>query len=116
MNTENMLKVANEIEQHPEHFDMKSPHQPDYSCGTAGCIAGYTKIFGPTSIGEAGDYLGLTEYQREQLFYCGKVWGKYLKELGITDSIGDIGCTYESVEPQHAVTMLRNLASGKWSF
>lgn len=117
MNVENMLKVADLIEQHPECFDMSKPHKPDYECGTSGCIAGYTKLLGPRDLGEAGDYLGLTSYQKEQLFYCGRVWGKYKDELQLEDTDeGDTGCHYSSVKPHHAVTMLRNLASGKWSF
>lgn len=116
MNVENMLKVADEIEQHPEHFDMALPHRPDYSCETAGCIAGYCKLFGPTTVYKSAKYLELHDEEADQLFCGGAVWAKYSNELQITPFSDNSGCSYSSIKPHHAVTMLRNLASGKWSF
>lgn len=116
MNKERLLAVADAIEADPKHFNMRYPHKPRPECGTAGCIAGYTKLFGPQTIYEAGEYLGLNQTQRYQLFFCGAIWSRYHKELGIMVCPSGLGCDYESVQPHHAVMMLRNLASGKWSF
>lgn len=122
MNTENMLKVADLIEQHPQQFDMEIPRRVDvHTCGTIGCIGGFAG--GLLSEKEAGNMLlpeigekvfEITKKQAESLFYGEDVWVKYAEELDLPHHTQLVDM--EHIKPHHAVTMLRNLASGKWSF
>ena len=114
MNVENILKVAEAIEQHSIAdlgFNMSivtGPVRPDrldmsgHNCGTVACIAGWTnavfKNASPHTPAAAG-YLGLEADQADELF-CPEGWMD-----------GDI-------KPEQAVRTLRHLAvSGEvdWS-
>lgn len=122
MNVENMLKVADLIEQHPQQFDMESPYRVDiHDCGTVGCIAGFAEGLLPER-----DYYGMTEIghlvfdiplpQSQSLFFGGTIWVKYADDLGLPTTENSMYLDMGLIKPHHAVTMLRNLASGKWSF
>ena len=119
MNTENLLIVADLIEKYPNRFAVCNPWRVDiHDCGTAGCIGGFADGLLPErnrSLEEVGQQVfDLTEQQSEELFYVGKIWIKYAGELNIPS--GDRYADMESIKPHHAVTMLRNLANGTWSF
>jgi hypothetical protein len=122
MNTENMLKVADLIEQYPQQFNMESPRRVDvHTCGTSGCIGGFAGGLLPEKeaeslwLHEIGEKVfGITEKQANDLFYGGNIWSKYAEELGLPHHTQLVDM--EHIKPHHAVTMLRNLASGKWNF
>lgn len=107
VNAENILKVADAIEQHsiPDlGFNMGVVHGnanpglrdlSGHNCGTVACIAGWThQVFktGGHTISPAGYVLGLNEQESEALF---------LPEGWADDEIG----------PQQAVRTLRHLAA-----
>lgn len=124
MNVENMLKVADLIEQYPQQFDMGSPWRVDvHTCGTSGCIGGFARGLLSEEesrslwLHEIGEKVfGITKKQANNLFYGESVWVKYADELGLPISENDMYVDMSLIKPHHAVTMLRNLASGKWSF
>lgn len=123
MNTENMLIVADLIEKHPTHFDMSQPWRVDiHTCGSVGCIAGYAEGLLPKdsyTLEQVGSLaLDLTPEESWSLFYGDDVWVKYADELGLQNEFdGEIDYVdMDSIKPHHAVTMLRNLANGTWSF
>lgn len=119
MNTENMLLVADLIENHPNQFDMCEPWRVEiHNCGTVGCIGGFADGLlakGNRALEETGQLVfDLTAQQAEELFYGGRIWIKYANELNILAS--DRYADMSSIKPHHAVAMLRNLANGIWSF
>lgn len=122
MNTENMLKVAYLIEQHPQQFDMMEPRRVDVNtCGTSGCIGGFAMGLVPEEeakglwLEEIGEKVfGITKEQSRNLFYGECIWVKYADELGLPHNPWMVNM--EHIKHHHAVTMLRNLASGRWNF
>lgn len=121
MNTKNMLVVADLIEKHPTHFNMSEPWRVDiHTCGSVGCIAGYAEGLLPNnsySLEQVGSLaLDLTPEESWSLFYGANIWGKYAGELGLEHDEESDYVDMDSIKPHHAVTMLRNLANGIWSF
>lgn len=130
MNNENLLRVANTIERFPDQFNMGSwgynftPH----TCGTVACIAGFAAHLAKENKDEcvvifstAASYLGLDPDDAESLFTGGgnSIWEKYAEELQlqIVESImAELYVPLETIRPIHAVTLLRKLASGEWTF
>lgn len=118
MNAENMLIVANLIEKHAELFDMKDFAEVKPECRTCGCIAGFAQMAVRLNNSQCGypdpyNFLGLTFNQGQELFYAKLVWEKYKDELSIDNPY----CVnFSDITPNMAITMLRNLASGEWSF
>lgn len=102
MNVENILKVADAIENHEIAdlgFNMaviKAPSRnevPDMSghdCGTVACIAGWTHTLFPAHSGDAGFSLGLADDVAESLFLPS-------------------GWLSNTITPQKAAKVLRNL-------
>ena len=115
MNKENLLKVASEIERLPHKFNMQSPRSP---YGTrCGCLTGFAKgLAAVPDLQRAGEWMGLTNNQERSLSYGGLIWYKYAQELGIPFTTNLRMVKLSDIKPEHAITMLRNLASGKWSF
>lgn len=110
MNVENILKVADAIEQHSipglgfNMLDWRGPadrvvcDKSGHNCGTVACIGGWTEaIFPKDEHGRAvpaGETLDLDEDQRGRLFFM----------YGTRRSLG-------SVKSDHAVRTLRHLAA-----
>lgn len=156
MNVENMLKVARAIEAHKAWFTMDTfgnhysiklieqmEEEGDNVCGTAGCIAGFTRNLAQDEIayndelkanlcvsytstqrftqGEiiessscvAQKYFDITYYEADDLFYGKQTWAKYRDELGITENPYD---NLKVITADMAITMLTNLATGEWTF
>jgi hypothetical protein len=114
----------NAIKADKEHFDMSKVGPPGYS--QCGCIGGFGKLFvrstyGIITLDDVGHWLSLTHIQKDSLFYAlpnGKnIWEKYAEELDLpewqSDFVDDILCV---IKVEHAITMLENLISGKWTF
>ena len=126
MKTRNFRIIKNLIKKHAARFDMSQWGKCDLGneCGTVGCIAGFCKAYvnlkkfkayeGIYTNEAAEKFLGLTPNQAAQLFLASEVWVKYSKELSLTANGRNV--MMSDVTPDKAVTMLENLASGKWSF
>lgn len=115
MNKERLLKVADEIERLPHKFNMLKPHSPYGS--QQGSIAGFARGIGrlPNTL-EVDKFFDIPLWQERQLSTGGIIWYKYAQELGIPFYPGLRMVRLTDIKPEHAVTLLRNLASGKWSF
>jgi hypothetical protein len=114
MNVENILKVADAIEQHsiPDlGFNMlwlKSEVGGDadrsgHNCGTVACVAGWTiALFGSRGDGfmEAGQHLGLPRSKYRPLFYPG---------TGLDEDEADTHPAWGAT-PAQAASCLRHLA------
>ena len=115
MNVENILKVADAIEQHSipdlgfnmsHWFDKATPDVPDLSgheCGTIACIAGWaSRVSGDQSENPdhtyevAADFLGLGALTANNLFMP-------------TNGFVSLH-QWNSITPAHAVAVLRHLA------
>ena len=117
MNRENILKVADAIEQHsiPDlgfnmdwleteriyrlsgHREIVRKDNTGRDCGTIACIAGWAcRLAGvPANFGSARKFLGIPENLRDPLFYA--------HGSAVQDRLEDI-------QPQTAVAVLRHLA------
>lgn len=115
MNIPNILCVADAIEAGSDTlgfnmgdwFGLVFPENKDYidhsghNCGTVACIGGWTvKLFGEITEavdfeGEARDLLGLDDTQGHRLFYAGGIDAR----------------RFTSIQPAHAVRVLRHLAA-----
>jgi hypothetical protein len=110
MNIENILKVADAIEQAsiPDlgfnmldvHANGEFPDKTGRECGTTACIAGWAlavegQPFHPFTVcQDATPFLGLTLKQANELYYAEDAFDTLLSEI----------------EPHHAVRVLRILA------
>jgi hypothetical protein len=113
-----MLIVADLIEKHTELFDMQNFVEVNPECGTCGCIAGFAQMAVKLNNSQGGyadpyKFLDLPFDQGQELFYAKGVWVKYNEELRLTHPYG---FSLSDITPDRAITMLRNLASGEWSF
>lgn len=141
MNVERMLHIANLIEANRASFNMVYLgvlHANEaHMCGTPGCISGFITAvmedetdYRPSYMAPTYEWLGLTMDQGRSLClasYDGhfdSVWKFYHKELELTlveafrakTQKLELCVTIEDITADMAVIMLRNLASGKWSF
>lgn len=144
MNVERMLLIADLIEANAISFNMKDIgnlfcDQQNHVCGTPGCIAGFAMSVLRTEpdcrwddlyLLNTYEWLDLTHEEGRNLCYanfeCGhnSVWLKYHKELELPliirnmDLSGDPApyVQIHRITASMAITMLRNLASGEWSF
>jgi len=135
---EQFNEIADAIEEHKERFNMlhwisvgkghgNASHRElaedlfcvndQLYCGTAACIGGTASLLAATKGLPLYMYLPLSEEQDDSLFYAGKpsVWAKYRVELGIDLEI-DADHLLSHITADMAITMLRNLASGRWNF
>lgn len=115
MNRENILKVADVIEDHANKFDMDVWGAGDllHNCGSAGCIGGWTlALFENDASGHsarASEYLGLTTEQGDELFFpsnyrdAGEVWTAVKDDPHIATA-------------EQAATLLRMIADGTATF
>ncbi len=111
MNVENILKVADAIEQHsiPDlGFNMRrwrdragasSPDLSGHGCGTVACIGGTAEAMFPKKLAE--DALGLTHEQSKALFFAVDGTGNRV----ISDE------EFGSITPSQAAAVLRHLAA-----
>lgn len=130
LKTRNIRIIKNLIKRRADRFDMSTWGGCNFhECGTIGCIAGFCRAYlnekkfkyynlHDFSDDLGGQLLGLDERQINSLFLGGNIWVKYANELGL-----EIDCPYgidqvfmDDITSKMAVTMLENLASGKWSF
>jgi hypothetical protein len=111
MNKEHLLHIASLIEANPEQFDMTKPNAP--SCDTPGCIGGFCQLFEKKTVtGAATKYFDITYQQAIGLCYPHKgIWEKYEQQLNLPKNWNLFNIT-----PKMAITMLRKLASGEWTF
>lgn len=122
MNTENMLLVADLIEQNPNQFDMGCINKVVTGTSDIGCIGGFCKGILKqhyiSAVGAIEEAFELSYLDSSSLCYGGSIWVKYSKELGLTPckSYDMELVDLDHVKPSHAVTMLRKLASGEWTF
>jgi hypothetical protein len=123
MNVENILKVADAIEQHSVPglgFNMGWLTLSNQTmalegvdklrvadCGTVACIAGWastlTDPLNPPSFGTAADFLEIDGLQRSHLFYA----TNHPEASGDAEDSGPL----DEIEPDQAVRTLRNFAA-----
>lgn len=141
MNVERMLRIADLIEANRDSFNMeflgKLHALEHHVCGTPGCISGFVQAVMEYEDDNRSSYmaptykwLGLTMDQGKSLCLASyddhfdSIWKFYHKELELPTqetlrlkSEKMESCVMiEKITADMAVTMLRNLASGKWSF
>lgn len=134
-----MLQVADYMEEYPEGFDMAS--WGPSACKSIGCISGYVEhmqrcgLFGKLTDKQRGsfvagsggpnstDLLDITSKQALSLFTAlgdddgVSVWDKYWHDFKKTaNPPTTYFVTIGAIRADMAITMLRNLASGKWTF
>lgn len=102
----------------------------EHYCGTVACIGGFADAISLSKNVTRREYLPLNADEAEDLYYADSryagrecVWWKYAKELKLSDKDETLGkytddcrqANLEKITADMAITMLRNLASGKWT-